>query len=165
MVSVIQSRGSQPSLAVNSSSDWPESSRCHAIAIDVGIIGTSFGHTIMKRKRFRRRSDSICRYPGCPNITTGDYCQVHSGYSGMTAWQAESKQFLNSRAWQAARSAKLAETPWCEYCAEAGRGEFIPAIDVDHIKPRHSYRELWLDPQNLKSACKQCHGEKTGRGQ
>lgn len=83
----------------------------------------------------------------------------------MTSQQAESHRFLHSAAWLALRTIKLAETPWCEYCAEAGLGEFVPAVDVDHYKPRHSNPHLKLDIKNLKSSCKRCHGIKTAQGQ
>ncbi len=120
----------------------------------------------MSRKFFRPRRQSMCTVPGCRNLTNGgDRCSNHAGYAGMTAKQAELKQFLNSTAWLKLRSVKLVETPWCEYCAEAGRGEFVPAVDVDHVLPRHSHPELRLTKKNLKSACESCHSKKTARGE
>jgi 5-methylcytosine-specific restriction enzyme A len=89
---------------------------------------------------------------------------VHAGYAGMTSQQIELNRFLRSAAWLKLRDVKLAETPWCEYCQENGR-EFVPAIDVDHVLPRHSHPELKLTKSNLKSACKSCHAKKTARGE
>jgi 5-methylcytosine-specific restriction enzyme A len=117
------------------------------------------------RKRFKPRQQKICTVPGCKNLTYSQRCDTHSGAAGMTSQQAASKQFLDSAAWLAARAVKLAETPWCEYCAAEGRGEFIPAVDVDHYLPRYSHPHLKLDPKNLRSSCKRCHGIKTARGQ
>lgn len=118
------------------------------------------------RKYYKRRIQRVCRVPGCRTLTNGgDRCDVHAGYAGMTSQQTEAKKFLNSTAWQNLRLEKLNETPWCEYCAAAGRGEFVPAIDVDHILPRHTYPQLRLVKSNLRSACKVCHARKTARGE
>lgn len=116
-------------------------------------------------RKFTPRRMKLCSVAGCKNLTIHRNCELHSGYSGLTAKQAESKQFLNSTAWLKLRAAKLQQTPHCEYCAQAGRGEFIPAIDVDHVLPRHSHPQLRLEITNLKSSCKRCHGQKTARGE
>jgi 5-methylcytosine-specific restriction enzyme A len=117
------------------------------------------------RRRFKPRHEKLCAVAGCTNLTFGQHCDQHRGMAGMSANQAESKSFLHTAAWLKLRAVKLAETPWCEYCSEEGRGEFVPAIDVDHIMPRHSYPKLHLQMSNLKSSCKRCHGLKTARGE
>lgn len=118
------------------------------------------------RKRFIRHKETVCYVPGCQNLAvSAGRCQQHRGMAGMTTSQATSKRFLSSTAWLELRAKKIAECPWCEYCAAAGRGEFIPAIDVDHVLPRHSHPELALVESNLRSACKACHAQKTARGE
>lgn len=119
-----------------------------------------------KYRRQPRRTDRICSFPACRIIlptnapATTTRCHIHQD-----TWQAESKRFLHSAAWLRARAAKLAETPWCEQCQRDNPLSLEPATQVDHIKPRHSHRDLWLTPSNLQSLCDRCHGEKTGRGE
>jgi 5-methylcytosine-specific restriction enzyme A len=116
-------------------------------------------------RKFKPRQLKLCSVAGCRNLTIYRCCELHSGYGSMTAKQVELRKFLKSAAWLKLRLVKLQMSPHCEYCDEAGRGSMVPAIDVDHIKPRHSYPELSLALNNLKSACKRCHTLKTARGE
>lgn len=114
--------------------------------------------------RRKRKGPSICGYAGCRKVTAGGRCSQHTAARTGTREFKESKKFLNSRAWIKLRDFKLRETPWCELCAKE-KSQPVPAVDVDHIKPRHSHPELKLVFSNLQSLCKTCHGKKTARGE
>lgn len=100
---------------------------------------------------------------GCRRVVASGRCPEHSVHRYSSQERKDSKKFLNSAAWLAKRKAKLAETPWCEMC-EGESGKLVPAIDVDHILPRHSHPELALEYSNLQSLCKCHHGKKTSAG-
>lgn len=65
--------------------------------------------------------------------------------------------------WQKARKAWLLEHPLCVECER--EGEFVTAIDVDHIVPHRGDRELFWDQENWQGLCKRHHWAKTGRGE
>lgn len=67
------------------------------------------------------------------------------------------------RDWQRLRDLHLASSPLCVECQR--RGVVAAAIDVDHIRPHEGRDDLRLDPANLQSLCKKCHGAKTKREQ
>lgn len=76
------------------------------------------------------------------------------------------RHLYKNRAWQQARTAKLAAEPLCELCAKTGR--VTPATVVNHRIPHKGDWQLFIDPTNHQSACKPCHDgaiqsyEKTG---
>ena len=57
----------------------------------------------------------------------------------------------------------LAQNPVC--CDPFGRhakvSRIVPAVDVDHIKPRLERPDLAFSPSNLRPLCKSCHGKVT----
>lgn len=57
--------------------------------------------------------------------------------------------------WRRLRKSKLRDQPLCERCYK--RGEWVFAIVVHHVKPFRGDWELFLDFDNLESACKKCH--------
>ena len=59
--------------------------------------------------------------------------------------------------WQKLRAFVLSNEPLCRECM--GRGEIVPATDVDHIVPRS--RGGSDDEANLQSLCHACHSRKT----
>ena len=67
------------------------------------------------------------------------------------------------RKWQAARKAFLEKNPLCAACMKAGR--LTPATVVDHIVPHRGDMRLFWDEKNWQPLCKQCHDNKTGRGE
>lgn len=112
------------------------------------------------------KRERLCNYPGCKCLTLGRHCEKHTRSTRYHTSPAarESKRFLNSAAWLKLRDYKLSETPWCEQCAKT-KPISVPAMEVDHIKPRHSHPSLKLVFENLQSLCKECHGIKTRRGE
>jgi len=105
-----------------------------------------------------------CSYPGCPELTDGQYCDYHrrEEYKKYNRFQRDefSKRFYNSREWKLLRRQKLAKDPLCEQCKREGR--LTPATVVDHIVPMKEGGAC-LDIKNLQSLCKRCHDSKTAR--
>lgn len=98
-----------------------------------------------------------CRYPGCPNLTSGRYCSEHykiyqrpsAGERGYNSrWRKRSKLFLK-------------EHPLCEACLE--QNNLTPATVVDHIVPHRGNPALMWSESNWQPLCKSCHDRKTGR--
>lgn len=106
----------------------------------------------------RRATLVICNHPGCRRVTQGRYCGDHN----YKAPKRTRDPFLDSAAWKRMSKAKLAEHPWCEECHRGGK--YIPAIDVDHVKPRSTHPHLSLTYANLESLCLHHHGIKTRKG-
>ena len=109
--------------------------------------------------RMPRRPDHPCGHPDCPALVPSGtkYCDIHRtqhpeevrsassrGYG--TAWQRESKQFLQSH-------------PLCVQCEKEGR--YVKATIVDHIVPHRGNQKLFWDRDNWQPLCKQCHDRKT----
>jgi 5-methylcytosine-specific restriction enzyme A len=63
-------------------------------------------------------------------------------------------------AWQAVRAEYARAHPWCEPCLATGRR--VPLAIVDHRVPL-THGGARLDPSNLESQCRRCHGRKTWR--
>ena len=98
-----------------------------------------------------------CKHPGCPQLTSGHYCELHvkmhikdrasafdRGYS--SRWQKTSKRFL-------------ANHPFCAECER--NGKLTPATIVDHIKPHRGDEVLFWNEKNWQPLCKKCHDRKT----
>lgn len=111
-------------------------------------------------KRFRVSKHVICNHPGCRRMTEGSFCPEHT--KRPSPKRSDRDRFLDSVAWRKLSTWQLRNVPWCEDCQEAGRTR--PATDADHVHPRHSHPHLALEPTNLRSLCKRCHGIKTGKG-
>ena len=69
----------------------------------------------------------------------------------------EYKHIYNSKQWKRLRLYKLRLTPLCEYCDPA---KPRPAVEVDHFKAIADGGDPF-DLDNLRSACKRCHSQKT----
>ena len=110
-----------------------------------------------------RKPKRPCSYPGCPELTDGQYCtqhqkQVASAYNKSRGSAAS--QGYDGR-WRRVRKRYLARHPLCVFCRQAGR--ITPATVVDHIKPHKGDRVLFWDESNWQALCKPCHDAKTAR--
>jgi 5-methylcytosine-specific restriction protein A len=108
---------------------------------------------------------SPCRYPGCPNVSDGAYCEKHRKaanreYNAFTR-DREAHTFYGSPEWRRLRKLKLRQTPYCEECYRQGR--MTAARMCDHILPAREYPSRRLDVTNLQSLCLPCHRAKTNR--
>ena len=63
--------------------------------------------------------------------------------------------------WRKLRALKLRTTPLCEYCPSDRKRA---ATEVDHYVAIAAGGEPW-EWDNLRSACKSCHSQKTVRGE
>lgn len=99
-----------------------------------------------------------CRYPGCPNLSDGVYCEKHRG---LYARESAEVRGYGSK-WRAARKRYLIRNPLCVQCYKSGK--IRPATVVDHIIPHRGDMKLFWDEENWQPLCKPCHDEKTGSG-
>lgn len=113
----------------------------------------------------RIASVTMCTHPGCRVVVRGGgtKCEKHKAVKSDRPRRKRDK-FLDCNAWRRTSAAKLQETPWCEECERKGRGQAVPAHDVDHILPRCSHPNLAFEPSNLQSLCLSCHWEKIHQG-
>ena len=109
-----------------------------------------------------RKPKTPCRYPGCPALCDGAYCEKHQSVIdheyNTRHRDRDASRFYSSDRWRKLRAAKLSRNPLCEECARQGR--HTPAKMVDHIVPiRFGGRSLDMD--NLQSLCWSCHSAKS----
>ena len=103
-----------------------------------------------------------CAYQGCPNLTSGRYCEEHQKLANKQydRWirNKESAAFYHSSEWRHKRENFLVEHPFCEECRKYGR--LTKAVVVDHIIPLRQGGEPF-DDGNLQSLCSSCHSSKS----
>ena len=109
-----------------------------------------------------RKPMKPCRYPGCPKLTEGTYCQEHkklmdAQYDAMLRDRGVA-EFYHSREWKHLRENYLIEHPFCVECW--GKGKLTKATVVDHIIPIRQGGSA-LDEKNLQALCSSCHGRKS----
>lgn len=99
-----------------------------------------------------------CGYPGCPNLTDGQYCEEHRVQERRKYDKYERSSDVHKkygRAWKRIRDRYYVAHPYCERCYAEGR--MTPAEEVHHILPvskggRHT-------DDNLMSLCRSCHNK------
>lgn len=99
-----------------------------------------------------------CAVSGCPNLTSGTYCEKHRKerniqYSRFNR-DAELNRFYKSKEWRDLRRSYLDRHPLCAMCLKEGR--YTIATIVDHIVPIRQGGAR-LDTNNLQSLCHSCH--------
>ncbi len=73
----------------------------------------------------------------------------------------KSNPFYRSHEWAKARYQALKKSNGkCELCGRSPADGIT--LNVDHIKPRHKYPKLALDPDNLQVLCSSCNWGKYG---
>lgn len=110
-----------------------------------------------------RRPKKPCKYPGCPELTEGNYCEAHQKEMGNETRQRDRpyKHLYKTKHWQQLRQQVLNHQPLCVACLKAKR--ITPATVVDHIKPHKGDEKLFYDMNNLQPLCKSCHDRKTAK--
>lgn len=68
---------------------------------------------------------------------------------------AEYNHWYDLAPWRRARKLQLLHQPKCE--RHLARGKLVFATIVNHRIPHRGNRDLFLDPDNLESVCKDCH--------
>ena len=109
-----------------------------------------------------RKPKTPCRYPGCPALCDGAYCDQHQSMVdhdyNTRHRDREASRFYSSDRWRKLRKAKLSRNPLCEECTR--QGKHTPATMVDHIQPIR-FGGAALDMENLQSLCWSCHSAKS----
>jgi 5-methylcytosine-specific restriction protein A len=71
------------------------------------------------------------------------------------------RKAYNNTAWRKLRDEHIRNFPLCDNCL--ANGKVVPAEDVHHkVSPFRNGEINWtllLDPDNLQSLCRKCHGE------
>ena len=103
-----------------------------------------------------------CRYPGCPKLVPGRYCEEHQKlvdkqYERYERDPAEKKRY--GRAWKRIRDRYIATHPLCEECLK--HGVYTPATEVHHRLPL-SRGGTHID-SNLEALCHECHSRITAK--
>ena len=111
-----------------------------------------------------RKPQRPCRYPGCPHLTDGVYCEEHAKvmeqhYEKFQRGYSPGKRY--GRAWKRIRDRYVHKHPLCEQCLKEGR--YVKATVVDHVVPHRGDPTLFWDRSNWRGLCKSCHDKKTGR--
>lgn len=107
-----------------------------------------------------QKPKSPCRYPGCPKLTDGRYCDEHQklidrNYNRYGRDPATGQRY--GTAWRIIRCSYIAAHPLCEQCLKDGR--MAPAQEVHHILPLSDGGTN--DSSNLMALCKSCHSQIT----
>ena len=74
--------------------------------------------------------------------------------------------FYNSGEWRSLREAVLQRDNYeCKWCREEGRvvDHGLATMEVDHIKEVETHPELAMEPDNLRTLCKDCHNKRHER--
>ena len=103
-----------------------------------------------------RKPKRPCSYPGCPNLTEGQYCKEHEAAARRQYNKYERSADVNKkygRAWKRIRDRYAAAHPLCEMCLKEGR--LTPVDEVHHIVPISQGGTHARD--NLMSLCRSCH--------
>jgi len=99
-----------------------------------------------------------CSYPGCPNLSDGQYCEEHR-----KQMEQSYNKYIRSpdvhrkygRSWKRIRDSYAAAHPLCERCLAEGR--LTPVDEVHHIVPiSRGGTHAW---ENLMSLCQSCHNK------
>ncbi len=103
------------------------------------------------------KPEKPCKHPGCPLLTTDEYCEFHVRLHADDRPSAALRGY-DSR-WQKARRRFLKSHPFCARCYKEGK--LVRAEAVDHITPHRGDQQLFWDEANWQSLCKRCHNRKT----
>ena len=98
-----------------------------------------------------------CKYPGCPNLTDGQFCPEHRkkadrDYNRFYRDPAHKERY-HTAAWHTIRAAQLERYPLCEMCMAEGR--YVKATLVHHRVPLGEGGTN--APENLCSLCAAHH--------
>ena len=97
-----------------------------------------------------------CSFPGCPNLTDGQFCDVHRKEARKKYDRYKRAPDVNrkyGRAWKRIRARYAAAHPLCEMCL--AEGKLVPVEEIHHILPVSKGGTHSED--NLMSLCRSCH--------
>ena len=107
-----------------------------------------------------------CATPGCSAIVTkGSRCEEHRHKVASDEYRDDRRRRGTAHErgydakWQHYRKDYLARNPLCVVCLTANR--VTPANQIDHIRPRAIWPELFWESSNHQAICTKCHKRKT----
>lgn len=100
-----------------------------------------------------------CLEPRCPTLTDKARCPPHSRTKEQQRYNADTRKWYYTKAWQTLRLLVLSEEPVCMECYVQ------PSTAVDHVVPHRGIHGLFWNRGNLQGLCATCHGRKTQRGE
>lgn len=102
----------------------------------------------------------LCRFSGCNNyaIDGKAYCEEHyvAPKPFATATRCNEGMYATAR-WRNLRKAHLAMYPVCAVCGATDD------LSVDHIVAPCGNEDLFYNPDNLQTLCRNCHRKKTAQ--
>ena len=91
---------------------------------------------------------------------------TNTSYMGDVHSHAGRAHFYRSAEWKALREQVLERDHYeCQWCKAEGRvttGNDM-TLEIDHIKTLEERPDLALDPDNLRTLCRDCHNKRHGR--
>ena len=104
-----------------------------------------------------------CAYPGCSAIiANGKHCPTHR-----RAYEADDRRTYGTAAqrgygskWQRYRAKYLAAHPLCIACL-ARENRATPAKEIDHVRSRSMWPDLFWEEGNHQPLCRECHYTKS----
>ena len=103
-----------------------------------------------------RKPPRPCSFPGCPNLTDGQYCGEHRVLARRVYDRYGRDPDVRRKyggKWKRIRDRYAAAHPLCEMCLKEGR--LTPVEEVHHILPVSRGGTHGSD--NLMSLCRSCH--------
>jgi 5-methylcytosine-specific restriction enzyme A len=107
------------------------------------------------------RAPHLCSVPGCPQLTTGRRCQIHSVAAEHARPNYALRRWYRTPQWKALRAQILRDQAY--RCADCG--QVILALEIDHIARHGGNPRLFWQRANLQALCRSCHQRKTQRGE
>jgi 5-methylcytosine-specific restriction endonuclease McrA len=91
---------------------------------------------------------------------------TNTSYTGDVHSHTGRAHFYRSAEWKALREQVLERDHYeCQWCKAEGRvttGNDM-TLEIDHIKTLEERPDLALDPDNLRTLCRDCHNKRHGR--
>lgn len=91
---------------------------------------------------------------------------ANTSYTGDVHSHAGRAHFYRSPEWKALREQVLERDHYeCQWCKAEGRvttGNDM-TLEIDHIKTLEERPDLALEPDNLRTLCRDCHNKRHGR--
>lgn len=100
-----------------------------------------------------RKPQRPCRYPGCPHLTDGVYCEEHAKvmeqhYEKFQRGYSPGKRY--GRAWKRIRDRYVHKHPLCEQCLKEGR--YVAVEEVASLYAVYAAARS-LTISSVKAAC------------
>ena len=114
------------------------------------------GRSLGRRIPVPSKPKRPCSFPGCPQLTSGRFCDDHAKVEAKRYEQYDrdpETQRRYGRAWKRIRDRHISQHPLCEQCEKDGK--IVPAAEVHHKVPISQGGTHARD--NLIALCKSCH--------